>query len=306
MSNRIRYRLAGSIVWLCFGSCFASFAHAEEVGSRAGHGHVSVSFQVIRIDGFEGSMGLIPIGTADTQSLNIEVDYNITDRLSVSAGLPYIKKRYNGTLDHDPLALDPPRPEVENVDIKDWNSDFQDFHLGLSYLMRDGPFSIEPYVYLGAPSNDYWFFGHAAVGQNLLKLHVGSDFLWAPGLSNAYYELDLGYVFVEETLGVDVSHWMIAGRAGYFFSDTISGSVFAQLKKGHGLTFPDNFPPPRTTELWYQHDRLVKHNYANVGIGLDWAINSKYSLATSVMTMVWAEQVHDMQYAVTIGLNRSF
>jgi len=306
MGNRFSFLLASSVVWLCIGICYGTVAHAEATGARAGHGHVSASFQVIRIDGFESSVGLLPIGTADTQSLNIEVDYNLTERLSISIGLPYIRKRYNGSAAHDPLALDPPRPEIENVDIGDWNSSLQDFHLGLRYLMRDGPLSIEPYVYLGAPSHDYPFFGHAAVGQNLLKLDVGSDFLWTPGLSNAYYQLSLGYVFVEETLGVDISHWLVSAKTGYFFSDSISGNVFAQLKKGHGLTFPDDFPPPRISEMWYQHDRLVKHNYMNVGIGLDWRINSKYSLAASVMTMTWAEQVHDMQYTVTIGLSRSF
>ena len=306
MRTRISYLLKGSIVWLCVFSCFEATTRADAADSRAGHGHISASFQVIRIDGFKSSIGTLPIGTADTQSINIDVDYNLTDRLSLSVGLPYIRKRYNGAGVHDPLTLNPPRPEVENVDIKDWNSGFQDFHLGLRYVVRDGPLTIEPYAYLGTPSNDYPFFGHAAVGQNLLKFDVGSNFLWTPGLSNAYYNLSLGYVFVEETLGVDISHWLINARAGYFFNDSVSGSIFTQLKKGHGLTFPDDFPPPRTSEMWYQHDRLVKHNYMNVGIGLDWNINSKYSLTTSVMTMVWAEQVHVMKYAVTIGLSRSF
>lgn len=291
---------------LAFAGFFGHAAVAEESDSLAGHGHFTLSFQTIHVDGFESSVGLLPIGTVDTNSLNLELEYYITDRLSVSAGLPYVRKRYQGPGQHDPLALDPPRPDVENVDTGSWNDSFQDFHLGMRYRLRDGPIMVEPYAYLGVPSNDYPFFGHAAVGQNLLKFDVGSTFAWFPDLSDAYYQLDLGYVFVEETLNTDISHWLINAQAGYFFNEKFTGRLFAQLKDGHGKTFPDDFPPPRNDENWYQHDRLVKHNYVNVGVGLDWTINQDYRLETAVLTMVWAEQVHKMEYAVVIGLSRSF
>lgn len=291
-----------ALAGICCGTC----AFAKESDSRAGSGHVSVGFQVVHVDGFESSVGLLPIGTVDTQSLNIEVEYYFTDRLSVSAGLPFVSKRYQGPGQHDPLALDPPRPNVENVDTGSWNRDFQDFHLGLRYLLRDGPLVIEPYAYLGVPSSDYPFFGHAAVGQGVLKFDVGTTLAWFPGLSDAYYQIDLGYVFVEETLDTSINHWLINAQAGYFFSERVSGRLLAQLKKGSGRTFPDDFPPPRVNEDWYQHDRLVKHNYLNVGVALDWSINSKYQLETSILNMVWAEQVHKMDYAVSISLSRSF
>jgi hypothetical protein len=51
---------------------------------------------------------------------------------------------------------------------------------------------------------------------------------------------------------------------------------------------------------------MVKHNYMNLGVGAVWAINEKYTLSTSIMTMTWAEQVHVMKYAVDIGMSRSF
>lgn len=261
---------------------------------------------MIRVDGFRNSAGVSPIGTVDTQSLNFEFAYHLTERLTVSAGIPYVRKRYNGTLRHDPLTLDPPRPYIENIDLGDWNTDFQDFHFGVRYLVKDGPVSIEPYAYLGVPSQNYAFFGHAAVGQQLLKFDVGTSVTWLPGLSNAYYRADVGYVFVEETLGVNIDHWLINAEVGYFFSPKITARVFGQLKKGHGLTFPDNFPPPRTSEMWYQHDRLVKHNYANAGVGIDWTINEDYQLHASALTMIWEEQVHIMDYTFSVGLTRAF
>lgn len=286
--------------------CVAQVAVGAESGSRAGHGHYSVSFQVIRVDGFKNSVGVSEIGTVDTQSVNFDIAYHVTDRLTVSAGIPWVRKRYNGTSTHDPLTLDPPRPYIENVDLGDWNTDFQDFHFGVRYLAKDGPLSVEPYAYFGVPSQEYPFFGHAAVGQQLFKFDIGTSLTWFPGLSNAYYRADIGYVFVEESLGVNIDHWLINAEVGYFFSPALTARIFAQLKKGHGLTFPDDFPPPRTTEKWYQHDRLVKHNYANAGVGIDWSFAEGYQLNANVMTMIWEEQVHIMDYTFSVGMSRDF
>ena len=281
-------------------------AHGAEPGLRAGHGHVSLSYQFISVDGFESSIGELPIGTVETHTLYFDVEYNVTERLTLIAGIPYVRKRYRGPGPHDPLLLDPPRPFIENVDQGNWNSDFQDFHIGAKYRARDDRFVIEPYFFFGIPSHEYPFFGHAAVGQQLLKFDLGTSVTWFPGLSNAFYGADVAYVLVEETLGVSINHWKVNAVAGYQFGPRLTGRVFAQLKDGGGLTFPDDFPTPRNTELWYQHDRLVKHNYLNVGIGLDWALDDTYQVSTNFMQMPWAEQVHKMEYAFTIGISRAF
>lgn len=279
---------------------------AEEDGTRAGHGNVSVTYQYISVDGFEASTGSIPIGTVDTHSLYFEFDYHLTERLTIGAGIPYIRKRYQGAFPHDPLTLDPPRPWIENVDQGDWNSDFQDFHFGLKYLVKDGPLVIEPFAFYGTPTNNYPFFGNAAVGQQLWKFDVGTSFTYFPGLSNAYYRADIAYVFVEETLNTSINHWKIFGEAGYQFNEHLTGRLFFLFKDGSGLDFPEDFPPPRTTELWYQHDRLIRHNYLNVGIGLDWNLDSGYQISASFMKQPWQEQVHKMDYAISVGISRGF
>jgi len=274
--------------------------------SRAGHGYWSASYQYITVDGFEATTGKIDIGTVETHSMFFDVDYHLTDRLTVSAGIPYARKRYQGAFPHDPLTLDPPRPYIENVDQGDWNTDFADFHFGMKYLAKNGPLKIEPFIFYGVPSNDYPFFGHAAVGQQLWKIDVGSSFSYFPGLSNAYYRADIAYVFVEETLGTSIDHWKFFGEAGYQFSANWTGRLFFLLKDGKGLNFPDDFPTPRNTEHWYQHDRQVKHNYLNVGIGLDWNHESGYQLSGNFMVQPWQEQVHTMEYAFTIGISKGF
>lgn len=292
--------------WLALGIYCSGPAHADE-SSRAGHGQVTISYQRIHVDGFEADSGKIPIGSVDTHALNVELEYHLTDRWTVGAGIPFIRERYKGGFPHDPLALDPPRTDVENIDQGDWNQGFQDFHLALRYLAKaTGRLRIEPYLVAGLPSNDYPFFGHAAIGQNLWRVEPGAAFTYIPPISDAYYRLVLGYSFVEETLGVSIDHWNIRAEAGYFFNQRLSGRIFVLHKDGDGLVFPDDFPPPRTDERWYQHDRMIRHNFTNVGIGIDWSMNDRYRLSSSVLTMTRAEQVHTVDYAFTVGLGYSF
>jgi len=245
----------------------------------------------------------------ETQVISFDVDYHLTDRLTLVAGIPFVRERYLGPFDHDPLALDPPRTDVPNLDLGDWNTDFQDFHLGVRYLLKKSPFFIvEPFVLAGIPSNDYPFFGHAAIGRNRAQLDIGSSFIYRPPFSDAWYRLDLSYVFVEKTLGVSVNHLNANAEAGYFFSRRLSGRLFVLYRDGSGLDFPVDFPPPaeRTDEMWFQHDRLVKHNFTNAGVGVDWLLNDRYRLSTSVFTMLRAKQIHEMEYAISVSLSRSF
>lgn len=272
---------------------------------RAGSMHFSVDYQYISVDGFEGTAGEVPIGTVDTHVWNFEFEYAATDRLTLSAGIPLLRRRYQGTFPHDPRILDPPR-DAEFIDDGEYHTDFQDFHLGIRYLWKTRPLIVEPFVYLGIPSNDYPFFAHSAVGQNLWKVDVGANLVYFPTLSDFFYGARVARVFVEETLGTNIDHWRVDGQVGYFFTPRVAGRAFLMVKEGNGLDFPDDFPPPRTDERWYQHDRMVKHNFVNAGVGVDWAVSERYGLSFSVLRMIHAENIHIVEYAVNFGLSVEF
>lgn len=112
----------------------ASPASAEE--GRKGHGHVSVGYQYISVDGFEASTGTLEIGTTDTHSLFFEIDYNITDRVSLYAGLPLIRKRYQGPFPHSVAGLDAPNDTAPFIDDGKYRTEWQDFRFGARYLAR--------------------------------------------------------------------------------------------------------------------------------------------------------------------------
>lgn len=300
--NRLlrQFMLSAAVIVTCA-------AEAAEEAPRARHGSIAVSYQYQTADSLQSTVGEIDIGPVDTHSLNLEIVYSLTNRWTLVAGLPYVLRRYQGPLQHDPLLLDPPRPDIENVDQGDWNAAFQDFYLGASYRAIEGPtFAVEPHLFLSVPSHDYPFFGNAAVGQGQKRIEIGSSFTLAPGLSDAYYGLDVSYAFVEQVLNTNVNHWRINAEIGYFFAPRLTGRVFALVKEGNGLDFPDDFPPPRTDERWYQHDRIVKHNYVIAGVGLDWLLSDRYEISASLMRMTHAEVIHIMDYAIDLTLSRSF
>jgi hypothetical protein len=303
MGGRLNTWLPGLALTAAF---LAGPVLADDVDDEP-RGVFEVGFQFIHTDGFQGTQGELPIGTTDARSINFDVHYRVGERWSFELGIPLISKRYRGPGPHVPALLDPPR-DAPFIDTGSYHTYFQDWRIGASYRLRDVPFGLgmEAFAAFGVPSTDYPFFAQSAVGQNLNKFDVGVAFSYVPPLSDAYYQLDISRVFVEETLGVSIDHWRVNGEIGYFFSRHITGYGFFMLKEGDGQEFPDDFPPPRTTEWWYQHDRMVKHNYINVGLGMLWALNDRYRLDLSALTMAHADQVHIMKYAFNISLSRSF
>ncbi len=72
--------------------------------SRAGHGHVSLIYQYITADSFDSTIGEIQIGPVDTHTLHFEIEYYLNEKLTLVAGIPFVRKRCIGTAQHDRLV----------------------------------------------------------------------------------------------------------------------------------------------------------------------------------------------------------
>lgn len=274
--------------------------------SRAGQGSIMVAFQTIDVSKLDDGSREVDIGDVSTRSLYVEVNYALTDRWTVRAGLPYVRKKYDGPGRHDPLALVPPRPDVPFIDDGSWNNSFQDFLLGVSYHWLDQPLIVEPFLNVFLPSHSYPHFGQAAVGQNVWKAEVGVDLVKLMPFSDWYYRLDLAYAFVEETLGVNVNHYRLHGEAGFFFRPEFSANVFLQYKKGKGDSAQEFPPASRIDERWYQHDRTLRHSYMNAGAGVDWYLGERYQLSAVAFTTLWGDSVHVVDLATNVSITRYF
>ncbi|MCJ0825479.1 hypothetical protein MQC88_05820 [Luteimonas sp. 50] len=286
------------------GDEFDAGGGADPGGQR---GTMSLAYQTLHSSGLLLQDGINNHGAiTDTQSLRLSVDYLLDGGWELHAALPYISKRSlhdNGN--HNPLNLVLPHPESQFLDDGRYHGGLQDLQLGVSRHLVRGRYRIEPHVVLTWPSHDYTFFANAAIGQHLRKLKFGADVTRQLADSNFYWSAGYDYEFTEKVMdiGIDKQHARLA--AGYFFSPTWSGRVFATMRRSQGRD-ADFFSPANRDEYWYHHDQLSRHNYAIAGFGATWRINDRYALSGTVGRMVWGRTVHELKRAYELELSRSF
>lgn len=279
-----------------------------------GHGTVSISYQNTYINGMFLPVpgGKAPIGTVRIQSLTFDLDYFLADRWSGHLGIPFIEGRYGGDAPHCITTAPPqcqgavvptqPHPESTFLDDGSYHGTWQDWNLGVAYHGNVGDYLWTPSITATVPSHRYTFFAQSAPGQGLWKVEFALDLAHQLEFSNLYYRIRLGHVFAEKTLGQSIDHNKLDLELGYFVSDAWTVKAFATGKKGDGYT--GDYDP--TTELWYHHDQRAEHNYATIGAGIDWHLDDKYTLSTTVQKLVWGQFVFDFRYSVDVRLSRDF
>lgn len=273
--------------------------------SAESRGHYSITYQYISVDGFEATFGKVDIGTTDTHTLLLDLDYALNTRWTASIGLPIVRKRYEGGAPHIVDNLDPAQ-DSEFIDDGKYRTDFQDLHLGLRYKLLEGrPWSVEPFVGFSFPTNDYPFYGHAAVGQGLWHLEMGATITYVPHFYDYYVSVAPSYVVVEEIRNQSINHFRLNATLGYRFTDRVGARVFVMAKEGSGLDNTD-FPQPQTNEAWYFHDQTIRHNYVNAGLGVDWNYSEGQSVSLSAMRMIHADVIHIVDFAYSLTFSKSF
>jgi hypothetical protein len=287
-------------------STLSSVAHAEK-----GDASVRFEYQFVRTGAFDSAIGEIDIGNTDSHVFMFSGDYAVTDKWTVSASLPWIKKRHQGALPHNPALELTAYPQADQSLIDDGNfhSDWQDLYLAVSYAAIQGDrWSVYPFVSAGVPTNDYPFYAHAAAGRNIWHVPVGAAFSFTPYFSDFSFSGDAAYVFTEKSVGVDISHWLINLDASYYVTPSFAPKVFLSIKHGtKGLGFPGDFDlNALNDEAWYYHDRTIKHNFMNGGIGFDWVMNDKYVVSGSWLTMLNPDQVNIVDFGFSLGITRYF
>lgn len=157
--------LLAPIVLMC---AMAADAAAQAWVPPAGVGTVGISFQDIDNTGHRLDDGsFLPGFESISRSLLLDVDYAFTDRLSISAGLPFVASRYTGA---EPSFSDLPIDEC-----RCWNQGWQDFTVTARYNLWNAAFALTPSVSFGLPSHDYDYFGEAVLGRNLREVRLAID-----------------------------------------------------------------------------------------------------------------------------------
>ena len=289
--------------------------------SASGHGHVSFGLQGAHTEGLVSGTGehFNEALTTDVRSMSLGVEYWLGEHWSVHARLPFISKRaLNDPGRHDQKHLAVPHPESAFIDDGHYHSAWQDWQLGLTYQTTVGMFDVASHMVLTYPSHDYIYFASAPVGQGLRKLRMGADVSQRIGQSNLHYSAGYSYEFVERIENIQVNgieqgnintdNQYLRLSAWYDFSPQLSVRLFGNRRTGKGLSNNDvnRIDRAQKSELWYQHDRLLRYNYAIAGLGTTWRFNERWSISASAATMVWVRVNHNMKYAYDLQLLREF
>lgn len=312
MMNHERFGVAvGAIIFLLVSNAayaddaYFSGSGARRQYSRAGHGDIAITYQRSHTDGLELSQGVsVPTGKTDDNAIDVAFSYNLTDRLSLTAGLPYIIKRFNGAGIHDPATIIPPQ-DSEFIDDGKYHGYLQDLRLGARYLVLDGEFKLEPYFEFSTPIGDYPFFAAAAPGQQLNKYEYGTSLGWYPALDDYFANLSVSHVTVERTLGLNVDHWRFGLDAGYFITPHLVVRGLLIAKQGNGLDGLTELPD-HSNLIFYHHDQLVKHNYFNAGGAIDWMVDKDLTLSFGGQRIVRGSNIYLLKYSFFLTIRKSF
>jgi hypothetical protein len=269
----------------------ANDANAQAWVLPRGEGDISLTYQTIDNTGHRRTNGfLVPRGLSIDMSLYLEAEYALTNRFSVTAGLPYVFAKYT-----DPNPPPPPIPFLPEDQYRCWQSGWQDFGVTARYNLvggASGAFVLTPSVSFGTPSHDYNFRGEAALGRSLTEERIGIDAGRRLDVVSRDLSVEGGYsyAFVEKVMGISTNRSNARVQTGYFITRKLLVRGEAYWQRTHGglrfgsptpavLVFPGEVNTP---ELWDEHDRLLRDNYWHAGGGLAYSFPQFDVLATYI------------------------
>ena len=279
----------------------------------ARRGEIDITYQHSEEQNLETSNnGTIKTPVLTTQTLDFNFRYALKERWTIEGGLPLVSRKWgaDGMLPEDPLGyvhnpnnLIPPHPEDHFTDNGQWQTYFQDWRMAGRYLLFRDPVIIEPYLMIGFPSTDYPILGSAAPGEHVKRTEIGSTIAYRPPFLNWYFSTEIGKQYVEKTLDVNKDATRVDAEIVYFASPKVAVKLFASSKHGAGIDAPT---PDLTSDVWYHHDQLVRHNYVNAGLGVDWVLSGRNTVNLSWLEMVHAQDVFHLNGALSFSLLRTF
>lgn len=294
---------------------------------QRGDASMRIEYQFIRTGSFLSQDQEFNYWTTDSQVAVLSGDYAFNERWTVFAALPYVRKRFNSEVPwggdphnpNDPYWIDFVPPDKRFWDDENYHGAFQDFSVGISYRLQNGPWTLYPYISYGVPASNYPFFAKAAIGKNLWTVPVGMSFSYVPYFSDWHFEGSVAYVFSEKPLGYNVDNWLVDLSAGYWFKANLSVEAFINLKYVRdGISLlstdflsddaasPPVYPDDYDTETWWHHDRLVGNRNLNLGLGIDYFFTREWKVSGSAYQSVWTEESNEVDFAFTLGITRFF
>ncbi len=288
-------------------------APADVKPYAAGHGFVSFDYQQLYSHGdYNGPAGK-DSGNVHFNSVEFEAGYFVADRWEIHVALPYIESAYSGAYGH-PLLPCPPNCQPVRVDDGSYHGFWQDWDAGVRYHTELNGYEVTPTFDVYVPSNNYPFYGSAAVGQRTTRVGIGVDVSHQFQLSNFFYEAHYQYVFNEHVLNINNNFYTFGFNAGYLISPLLSVKAITDVKLGNGygddqigpFAPAPGAPTNGANPIWELHDKFRLEEHADVGGILDYAFADKYLLSVTVAKSVWGRANARLTYDWGVKFERNF
>lgn len=274
------------------------FLHAQAWVVPRREGSVSVLYQQTKVRDHVFSDGVtLDVGHILTHALSMDVDYGLTDRVSLSASLPFIAARYRGVFPHT-------HPGGATIDDGRYHGGVQDFRLDVRYSALELPIAVTPFLAVAVPTRPYAYFGHASIGVHLREAQAGVNLgiLRSPFYAQARYSFGVS----QRVIGRRRVRSNLDAELGWFVRPRVRVFAFELGQRSHGgleiLTGLRGLTP----EELPHHDRFARANPLDVGGGVAVTLSPSTEVSVSALTNVGGVNIHASQYAFTAGVSWSF
>jgi hypothetical protein len=225
-------------------------------------------------------------------------NYGVTDRVMVSAVLPYINTRYKGPPSHGGA------PGFD-VDDGDWHGSFTDLRVGLHYQALERPFALAPFIAYVTPVTDYYTRGHAAQGRHLNELMLGFNVgksldAWLP---RTYTQLRYSYAFVEEVQDIEHDRSNLNLEFGTFFTPRWNAALYGAWQWTHGGI---DLPVAPDSPYFYTHDLIGEDEFFNAGVGTGFAVTPEITAFAIYMQGIDGKNGHKVDQSLTFGFSYGY
>lgn len=303
--SRARLGLALSAVLLCLGLAGEARAQAwvDEPGSAtAGIDYTYGKSNRVIEDGEPFSILDEPVDAPIvSHSVLFAVEYAPIDRLGLSASLPLLGTRYDGTGEGFP----------PHGDYDDGSTHYTptDFRFNARYQLL-GPFrAITPHLGFTIPVADYETRGYAGAGRHLKKAHAGvsAGALLAPWVPRLFvhgrYEFSLAEKFdeVEELEKYGQNSSDLGLQIGYFVLDKLElHAAFDAHWQHGGFHFTD--PIMAGDPVIEYHDAVLDEDYYLAGGGVSYSVIEDLRLTAFFRLYLTGQNTRDVN-AFGLGLS---
>ena len=282
------------------------FAEPDIVSGQAwlpprGEGSVGLTYLSIATSDHLLSSGLPQDrGPVQQHIVTAGVLYGLSDRLAVSAELPYIDGKFTLT---PGLA-----PNIHDLDSKvddgRYRGTFQDFRVNLRYNAIRAPVLLTPFLEFVIPSHHYVTFGHSAPGRDLRECHVGTHIgrTLEPILPHAYFDLRYSYAFVQEVMGISPNRHNVDLEVGYLVTPTITLRTLGAVQKT--VAGVESLVPP-DSPYFPVHDRLERGHYSRIGGGATFSVHRNFDIYFLVISTLSGKNIQAFT-APVVGVTWSF